>query len=119
VSAAPVRIFSAEDRRLLDRDDAVCDALRTVFREHSLRPQAEADIWVAARLQIEPILRLADHATAARAELEAVERRLKQHAHDDCPNDPCGLYRLLVLRQKRFKARYDRAFFELSRGGKR
>lgn len=105
-----------QDRRLLDRDDAICDALRTVVGDAGLSPQAEADIWVAGRMKIEAILHLADSATVARLEAEALARRLDNH-QELCPrcgpNAPCGTYVLNVLRLKRMRDKADRAYQEL------
>lgn len=108
-----------EDRRLLDRDDAICNALRTVVADRELTPQAEADVWVAARQHIETILHLADDATVARVEAEATERRIVVHlrTHLGCtPDEPCGALRLLGLRERRLRAKADKAYTALARG---
>lgn len=118
----PVPANLAEDRRLLARDDAICDALRTVVRDRGLSPDAESDIWVAARKQIEPILHLADDVTVARVELEALDRRLGMHA-EGCAGcyvgQPCQRYRVLQIRRKRLQDKADRAFRALLDGKRR
>jgi hypothetical protein len=106
------------DRRLLDRDDAICDTLRSVVMGLVLSPQAESDIWVAARQRIEAVLHLADGATVARVEAEATERRIVTHLHTHygcTPDDPCGALRLLGFREKRLREKADRAYRELAR----
>lgn len=121
IATAP-RVATAEDRRLLDRDDAICDAIRTVVADLALSPEAESDIWVAARQHIEPILHLADHATVARVELEALDRRLQAHPRScaGCLGGrECDLFRVLKLRRRRFKDRADRAYRALLEGRRR
>lgn len=120
--AAASRFTPIEDRRLLDRDDAICDALRTVVGHMALSPDAESDIWITARRHIEPILHLADSATVARAELEAIDRRLTTHA-ETCAwcasGESCQRFRVLTLRRKRLQDISDRAFRALLEGRRR
>ncbi len=117
--AAIPRFAPREERRLLDRDDAICNTLRTVVEHLSLSPQSEADVWVAARQQIEAVLHLADDATVARVEAEATERRIVTHlrTHLGCTTEqPCDLLRVLGLRDRRLRGKADRAYLALVKG---
>lgn len=113
------RFIPIADRRLLDRDDAIFDALQTVMQGREISQQAEQDIWVAARVQIEAILHLADDATVARLEAEATLRRIVAHlrTHEGCTAEtPCGALRLNILRRERLADKADRAYLALAKG---
>ena len=116
------RTLTADDRRLLDRDHAIHDALTYTIGCCGLAASGEADLRTAAMRHIEPILALTDDATAARVELEAIDRRLDAHArtHLGCTYEvPCWRYRTLQVRRNRLQASYDRAYRALLAGRQR
>jgi hypothetical protein len=112
----------AEDRRLLNRDDALSDVLRYTLSQAGLSHDAEQAIRKAMYARIDPLLHLADDATMARAELEAVDRALDTHAQTCagcCAGYPCQRSRLLQVRLKRYREKSDRAFRALLEGRRR
>lgn len=118
----PVPPNLAEDRRLLNRDDALADVLRYTIGQAGLSPESEQDIRKAVYSRIDPILHLADDATVARVELEAVERALDVHGQTcaGCyAGQPCRRSHLLQTRHRRFQERSDRAFRALLEGRRR
>lgn len=122
IQTLPPRHDLREDRRLLDRDDALADVLRYTVGGAGLVAESEQAIRKAIYAQIDPILRLADAATLARADLETVDRALDTHCHScvDCVSgQPCHRNRLLQHRFKRLQDRADRAFRALVEGKRR
>lgn len=103
-----------------DRDDALAEVMTYTCGRYDLPADAERDIRGAAMRLIEPILQLADHATVARVELEAIDRRLDnhvQHDHPECTAQRrCWRYTMLQIRRRKLQAAYDAAFRDLLRG---
>lgn len=121
IAAVPLH-NRAEEKRLLARDDAICDALRTVFMGLGLSAEAESAIWTAARQKIEPILHLADDAAVAGLEAEATDRRLSAHAQTcaECSEGrSCQRFRVTRLRRNRLQDKADRALRALLEGRRR
>lgn len=119
--SSAVRTYTADERRLQHRDDAMHDMLSMTAGQSGLSHQAEMDIRRAVGRQIEPLLQLADSAVAAKLELEAIEARLNRH-REGCricrPEKACGRYRLNDVRRNRLQAAYDRAYIALAKGGR-
>lgn len=69
-----------------DRAYYLRELVSAVVGNSGLSPAGERDLRRALTARIDPLLELADSAVAARAELEAVERRLQRHVetHDLC-----------------------------------
>lgn len=108
---AAQRILTTDERRVLDRDHALGDVLS--ITTSGLPPRGEQAIRVATMRHFEPILDLADSATVALLELEAIDRRLDAHArtHLGCTfQQPCWRYRTLKVRRGRLQAAHDRAY---------
>lgn len=112
----------AEDRRLLNRDDALADVLRYTVGQAGLSHDAEQAIRTAILSRIDPMLHLADDATVARVELEAVDRALDTHGQTCAAcidSQTCQRSRLLNERHKRYQEKSDRAFRALLEGKRR
>lgn len=108
---AEQRALSPTDRRLLDRQHALSEALN--LTTSGLSARTENDIRSAVMRRLDPLLELADDATVAGLELEALDRRLDAHArtHLGCTyQEPCWRYRTLQVRRQRLQNAYDRAY---------
>jgi hypothetical protein len=97
------QLIYTEDQRLSDRDAALRDVLTCTAGLVGLSHRGEADIRVAVMRHVDVLLDLADHATVARLELEAIESRMDVHvrqAHVGCSADSeCRRWRVLQRRR--------------------
>lgn len=111
------RPLTADERRHLDRHHAIGEVM--TMTTAGLSARSEQDVTSGALRLIEPILELADSATVALLELEAIDRRLNYHVldHDGCTYEaPCPAYRVLQIRRARLQRQADRAMRALWRG---
>lgn len=117
---AAMRPYSADERRQLDRDAALHEVLAFTAGSSGLSHRGEQDIRSAVMRLIEPILQLADHATSARLELEAIERRMDIHVRVDHPTCTCSRacwsWRVLQLRRDKLWLAWATAYRALVRG---
>src|SRR5205085_2761141 len=107
---------------LSDRDAALREVLTCTAGLVGLSHRGEADIRSATMRAIEPILELADHATVARLELEAIEGRMDRHVrgHEGCTLDrPCIRFEVLQIRRDKFWRAWALAFRALLEGRRR
>jgi len=92
-----------DDMRLSDRDAAVRELLTCTAGLVGLSHRGERDIRSAVMRHVDVLLELADHATVARLELEAIESRMDVHvrqAHIGCTKDrECRRFRVLQRRR--------------------
>jgi hypothetical protein len=115
---AVTRVLTAAERRELDRQHALGDALSSTT--DGLSHYGERAIRSAVMRHLDPILDLADSATAARLEYEAIDRQLDVHVrelHPGCTIErPCPRFRLLRARRSRLLKAWDKAYGDLVRG---
>ena len=111
-----------ESYRLADRGHAIRELVSQTVGHAGLPHRAEQDLREVLVAQIEPILAAADSAVAARAELEAIDRRLDnhvRHVHPRCAaTRPCWIYRVLQIRRARLQRQADRQFRRLLGGAR-
>lgn len=115
------RTFTVVERRQLDRSHAARELVSTIAAGADLPLDAEMDLRVALWRRLDPILEAADDVVAAKAELDALDRRLDAHArtHRPCAQGlTCWTYGELQKRRARLQARSDRAVIRLL-GGRR
>lgn len=113
------RVLTTEQRIELDRQHALGDALSLTTA--GLSGRSEQAIRTALMRHLDPLLDLADDATVALLELEAIDRRLTNHVqgHRGCTYDvPCWRYRMLQIRRGRLQKHADAAYRALV-GGRR
>lgn len=115
MSAAP--FVTAADRLDRDRQHHLEEVVSLTVGQHGLDPEVEVELWSALMRLFDPILEAADSAVAVRAELGALDRRLRIHLREHgCLVEPCDLYRLLRDRRQRLQRRADSACMALVRG---
>ena len=108
-----------EHQRASDRDAALREVMTCTAGLVGLSHAGERDIRSASMRLIEPILELADSATAARLEVEAIERRMDLHVrgHEGCSvRRPCPRFRVLQIRRERLWDTWAVAYRALLRG---
>ena len=116
---ASQRILTADERRLMDRGHALHQLVSLTEGIDSLSHRAEHDIRAVTAQHLDEVLGLADSATVARLELEAIDRRLDNHvqAHEGCSLDgPCWKFGTIQARRLRLQEAYDAAYRALVRG---
>jgi hypothetical protein len=122
---AAVGLPYTNDQRFADRDAALREVLTCTAGLVGLSHRGEADIRRAAMRAIEPILELADHATVARLELEAIEGRMDRHVrgpdgHEGCSLDkPCLRFKVLQIRREKCWRAWAGAYRALLEGKRR
>lgn len=111
--SAAVRTYTADEKRLQHRDDAMHDMLFLTAGQSGLSHDGEMAIRMAVGRQLEPLLHLADSAVAAKLELEAIEGRLNRH-REGCricrPEQACLRYRLSDIQRNKLQGLWDRAY---------
>lgn len=114
--SAVVRVYTADERRLQARDDAMHEMLFITAGQSGLSHDGEMAIRTAVGRVIEPLLQLADSAVAALSELEAVDAGLTRHVLG-CrvcrPEQPCSRQRFNLARRERLMRAYDAAYRSL------
>lgn len=113
------RVLTEPERLQLDRSDAISEVLTYTVGQHGLSHAGESAIREAVMRLFEPILDLADHATAARLELEAIEGRMDRHVqgHRGCTVEaPCLQFRVLRIRREKLWRAWASAYRALVRG---
>lgn len=116
---AEQRILTEPERLQLDRDAALREVLTCTAGLHGLSPVGERDVSKAVLHHIEPILQLADAATVARLELEAIDGRMDRHVqgHPGCSLEtPCLPFRVLQIRREKLWRAWATAYRALIRG---
>lgn len=111
------QVLTADERRMIDRGHLISEALS--LTTSGLPSRAEQDIRTVVMHHLDLLLSLADSATVARLELEAIDRRLDTHVQRcrECvPLEPCPTYRLHQVRRRRLQDTSDRAMRALLRG---
>lgn len=111
-----------DDQRFADRERALFEVLTCTAGLVGLSHRGEADIRSAMMRTIEPILELADYATVARLELEAIEGRMDRHVHDHegCTADRlCLRFKVLQIRRDKHWRAWAAAYRALLEGRRR
>ena len=116
---ATQRVITEADRLQLDRDAALREVLTCTAGLVGLSHAGESSIREAVMRLVEPILELADDATAARLEYEAIDGQMDRHVrgHQGCTRDqPCLRFRVLQIRRERLWKTWSAAYRALVRG---
>lgn len=115
------RVLTEPERLQLDRSDALYEVLTYTAGQHGLSHAGERDIREAVMRLVEPILQLADYATVARLELEAIEGRMNRHVRGCeacCSEQKCLSIRVMRIRREKYWRAWAKAYRALV-GGRR
>ncbi|MCC7369658.1 MAG: hypothetical protein IT306_14610 [Chloroflexi bacterium] len=80
--SAALRIYSAEDRRQLDREHAAYQLVAAQVRPANLLPEREADLIRAGAERVRHVLNSLDAAVETASLLDAEDRAATQHARN-------------------------------------
>lgn len=113
-----------EAQHTLNVDAAIDSLLRCAIGDRGLPSQGEQMIRDAARAHIDQVILLADYATTARIELEAIEGRMDRHVgaggHEGCTVElPCLAFRVLQIRREKCWRAWAVAYRALLEGKRR
>jgi hypothetical protein len=107
------RTPTADERRQMERDDALFDLVTQIAGLSVLSHNAEMAVREAATMRIARIVEAAVGLVSAGVELEAIDRRPDNHVRHcrECPA-PRGCWQLGVLRRRHghLLHRWDRAY---------
>lgn len=120
MSVAQRRLYLTDSHKA-DRSHAARELVGALVDGLGLPLQSETDLRIALWRRLDPILEAADAAVAARAELDALDRRLDAHARThqrEAQGLTCLTYSELQKRRAQLQRQADRALIRLL-GGQR